>query len=399
MTPRLRRALAAAGGPLLIAGVALFLLRGFWLFGRVSLQHVDPLPFWLPMHCHLGETLASGSIPAWNPHVLGGVPFAADPQSGWMYLPAMLLYAALPCTTAFGWFVTLQPVLAGVGLYWFLRVEGLSRPAATVGGLALAGGIAASRVAVTLPFSGSVAWTAVMLGCAARFFRAPGWSGRLGWSVAVAAAWGQVAAAHLSHGLVVATLALAAYAIAAGGRVRPRTRVAWLRAALLLAALVLVNLAFLAPRVPYLARSTLSLGYGGLDALAADLGSPVGSSAEVGASVSPPWILGFATAPGAYLGMAALLLVPAAWALRERRRLAIWIGAFALLCYLLPLRAVASAVASWGAWLPFADFYVHEPSRFRYGVLLALPILAALGIEAWRRGAASARWVAVGAAA
>ena len=113
-------------------------LHDFAFLGKLSNQHVDPLAFWLPTHCFLGESLASGHVPTWNPHVMGGVPFAADPQSGWMYLPAMALYTALPCGTAIRWFIVLQPILAGLGTYWFLRSERLSRPAATVGGLMLA---------------------------------------------------------------------------------------------------------------------------------------------------------------------------------------------------------------------------------------------------------------------
>ena len=30
----------------------------------------------------------------------GGAPFAADPQSGWTYLPAMVLFTALPVSAA-----------------------------------------------------------------------------------------------------------------------------------------------------------------------------------------------------------------------------------------------------------------------------------------------------------
>src|SRR5947207_262359 len=85
--------------------------------------------------------------PAWNPAVMGGVPFAADPQSGWMYAPVMVLFTALPCDVAIRAMVVLQPILAGLGIYWFTRIEGLSRPAATVGGLALALMISAGELA------------------------------------------------------------------------------------------------------------------------------------------------------------------------------------------------------------------------------------------------------------
>ncbi len=48
----------------------------------------------------LGESLSSGQIPAWNPYQFSGTPFAADPLSGWAYLPAMLLFSLLPLAAA-----------------------------------------------------------------------------------------------------------------------------------------------------------------------------------------------------------------------------------------------------------------------------------------------------------
>ncbi|HEX9234646.1 MAG TPA: hypothetical protein VF972_00005, partial [Actinomycetota bacterium] len=125
-------------GPALIVGSVLIVLHAFAFGGKVSSQHPDVLGFWLPTYCFLGKSIAAGHIPAWNPHVMAGVPFAADPQSGWMYIPAMLLFAGLPCSVAIRLIVVLQPILGGLGLYWFLRSEGLSRPASTSGGLALA---------------------------------------------------------------------------------------------------------------------------------------------------------------------------------------------------------------------------------------------------------------------
>src|SRR5213080_1559830 len=98
-------------------------------------------------------------IPLWTPAVMGGIPFAADPQSGWLYALPMLLFTAFPCHVAIRWFIVLQPVLAGLGMYWFLTSEKLSRPAATVGGLALALPVAGSIYLLSLPFSGMCAWT------------------------------------------------------------------------------------------------------------------------------------------------------------------------------------------------------------------------------------------------
>jgi hypothetical protein len=140
-----RRALRFAGPALIVLGPAL-ILHDFWLGARLPSQQVDLLPFWLPRWCFLGKAVAAGHVPAWLPHQFGGVPFASDPQSGWLYLPAMVLFGALSCSRALGAVILLNPILAGLGLYLFFRNEGVDRPAATVGGVTLALGLSGSVV-------------------------------------------------------------------------------------------------------------------------------------------------------------------------------------------------------------------------------------------------------------
>ncbi|HJP66314.1 MAG TPA: hypothetical protein VKA30_08435, partial [Actinomycetota bacterium] len=137
-------------GPLLIVGAVLVVLHGFWLFPRLTNQHVDLLSFWMPRWCFLGKSLAHGHLPTWLPNQFGGVPFLSDPQSGWLYLPAMGLFAATSCSRALGLFITLQPILAGLGIYAFLRLERVGRPAATVGGLTMALLMAGSAVSLSV---------------------------------------------------------------------------------------------------------------------------------------------------------------------------------------------------------------------------------------------------------
>src|SRR5207249_429657 len=135
------------------------------------------------------------------------------------------------------------------GLYWFLRIEGLSRPSAATGGVVLALAISGSQLALSLPFAATLAWTAVVLACAARALRAAAWSGRLLWIGVAAVAWGQLAAAHLSIGLLMGTLAVAVYLGAAGWRFvrdgRLSTRQVGAIVAVLIPCLALINLAFL----------------------------------------------------------------------------------------------------------------------------------------------------------
>lgn len=76
-------------------------------------------------------------------------------------------------------FPFLNPVLAGLGMFWFLRSEGAGRVSATTGG------------------------------------RSGRWSRRLLWLLLAAGAWGQVVAAMPSHGAIVGTGALGVYLISA----------------------------------------------------------------------------------------------------------------------------------------------------------------------------------------
>jgi len=383
----------AWGGPLLITVSVIVVLHDLALFGRLTTQHVDLLPQWLPNYCFLGEAISSGHVPVWTPHVMTGFPFAADPQSGWMYAPAMALHGLLPCAEALPRVLVLHALLAGLGVYAFLRAERTSRVAATLGGLAMALAMAGSRLVLTVPFGGSVAWTAVMLAAAARWVRAGSWAGRIGWTIAVAASWGQVAGAHLSHGLQLATLILAAYVVARR-RMLPRGGAGLAAAGLLVAALPLVNLAVLLPRFAYLPRTSLWLGYEEMEHQAAAFSGAASAGEAVGAAARVSWPRVFLAPPGPFMGLLTLALVPLAVRSRPHRSAVVALAAVGALTYALSLRVVANVLRP----LPFTDLYIHEPGRFRYGLFLVLPILAALGLEGWRRGVLGRRRV-VGASA
>jgi hypothetical protein len=364
----------------------LVVLRDFVFGGMLTFQHPDLTAFFLPNHCFLGRSLSSGQIPAWNPYAMGGVPFAADPLSGWASLPAMLLYSLFPCVVAVGLFVVFQPMLAGLGVYWFLRGERASRPAATVGGLVLSLGIAASITVVAMHYAGMLAWSAVLLATASRCLQARTWPARLGWIALVAAAWGQLTATFLSAGALVGTGALAAYAIyrlpteIRAGRLG-RAQAAVL-VALLLAALPAVNLAYLLPRLAYAPETSLGLGYDGLRDLLRELTGRTGE--VVGRTTGPGWPLRLTNSPGAYFGAIPLLLSFGAFWVRRYRLLATSLAAYGAVFYLLGVRTVAEGIEPIIRSWPLADFYLHQPERLRYGMILAVALLAGLGIEAWR---------------
>lgn len=363
----------AAAGPLLIVAGVIVVLQGLLFHPNVTSQHPDVLGFWLPTYCFLGKSLAGGHVPAWNPHVMGGLPFAADPQSGWMYGPAMLFFTALPCGAAIRLLIALQPALGGLGLYGFLRSEGLSRPAATTGGLALALGLAASRLTLFLPFPSAFAWTAVLLWFCSAALKAGTRPRRISWALLAAVAWGQLAAAYSSHGLLLGTAAVAFFV---GGKAwsqaRAGTRLgreSLAIAGLLAVAFVGVNLAFLLPRLAYVPETSY--------------GRVLSGPAQLGPGPSPLWPLKLATSPGGYLGVAALVLALAAPWSRRHRPLAIAFGAYGGLAYLLGVDGLASGLARVVEGAPVLQFYAHFPGRFSLGLLLAVPILACIGLDAW----------------
>ena len=378
----------ALAGPTLIVVAVIVVLHDIVFGGRFSHLNPDVPSVFLLNHCFLGESLRSGQIPDWNPLTMTGAPFTGDPQAGWMYLAPMLLYTAFRCSVALRLFLILPPLVAGLGLYSFLRGERLSRVAATCGGLVLAMLIASTKVLVNLPFSDTLAWTPVILAAAAKAIRATTWAARLVWITVTAIAWGQLATAHLSHGLVIGTTTLVAYAIyVARAELRAGTttgRQVAAIAALLVVAFPLVNLAHLLPIAAYVPRSSLGLGYDGMNAAAAALRGDVAPSLEIFRALDPPWPLRLATAPGMYLGAIPLALAFGGFWDARTRRLATTFAALALLFYALGLYPVAEALSPIIDPLPFADFYPHSPGRFLYGALFAIVVLCALGIDAWR---------------
>ena len=383
LAPRAARRMAFWLGPVLITGSVLFALRGFLFGGGLTNQHPDLLTFWLPRWSFLGESVAAGRIPLWNPFEMAGYRFAADPQSGWLYAPPMLLFSVFSPGPALRLFIVCNPLLAGLAMYVFLRKESIGRAAAAAGGLVLAMMMSTSTIAISLPFAGALAWTAVLLVAASGYRRAEGWSGRCGWLALGAFAWMQVAAAHLSHGLVIATAFVTIYLVAGAvadsraGIVAGRSAAG--RVTLFLLVLPLAALPILVPHVDFLGESSLRGGYGALgDTGQSEVGDPLGSN-----GVWAAWPLGFAAAPGAYAGAVALACALLAARARRLRTLVIAIGGLALAAYALtsPLLVTAGWFRASVLRIPFGDVYLHNPGRLRYVAVLALPILAAAGLQ------------------
>ncbi|HEV2074056.1 MAG TPA: hypothetical protein VGR29_10490, partial [Thermomicrobiales bacterium] len=96
-----------------------------WIFDNWLARH-DLLTFFLPWLGSLGDRLRALDIPALNPYIFSGAPFAGDPESGWMYVPAMLVFPFFEVTVAYKLMILLLLVLAGTSTYALARVIGYS---------------------------------------------------------------------------------------------------------------------------------------------------------------------------------------------------------------------------------------------------------------------------------
>ncbi len=95
----------------------------------------DALFTYLPRRVELTRSVRSGRIPLWNPYILGGMPFFADPQSRVAYPIALLLVAADP-VDAMAYDVAIHLVIAMLGMYLFLRSIRVNLWGSLVGGFA-----------------------------------------------------------------------------------------------------------------------------------------------------------------------------------------------------------------------------------------------------------------------
>ena len=388
-----------AAGPILITAAVLV---SMWRTVLGKIPNGDALTLWIPLWTYLGRSLHAGHLPLWQNNLMSGAPFAADAQSGWGYYEPMVLFTVLSPAHAMRAMLILQPLTAGIALWWFLRSEGLPRFAACCGGLALALAVTESSLVAALPFSGSLAWTAVTLGCCSRMLAAGSWSRRIVWMVPATIAWGQIAAAHAGLGTIMGSITLISYLVfRLVGLIRANrwsATGAAASAALFLAALVGVNLMFLAPRVAYVGETSLSLGYPQLVALGRMLFNAPAVAYEPGLGGGPGWPLTLASSPGAYLGAAVLL---GAWlAFSGRWRSLAWpFVVTGVVVYLASLAVIADAIPDALGRSLIVGLYLHAPYWIGYELVLVLPVLGAIGLASWPQAGSNARRIAVGCSA
>lgn len=349
----------------------------------------DLLAFFLPWYHALGERLRDFDVPGWNPYVFSGAPFAGDPESGWMYLPAMLSFPFLPAAAAFKAMVAIQLVVAGLSTYALARVLGMGAVASLVGAVVFEFGpflyhntdccTVRAQVATFIP----LALLGVELG-----LRATNWRDRIvPWFVG-GFAISQILAGWLGQGALNALLLIGAYVAYRGLLSPPRAHRDWItRVATCvstgIAVLVLGLLLGAAGVLPRLdVNQQTNLAGGNYDEL---------EESHAATPYTPALLFSHLTGDGTYhravsLGGAAFTLVLLAPLLARRRFGVPYFAALTIVIYALTQ-----------AWTPlhplffliprFQGLHEHSPHQINAVVMIGPAMLSAAAVEAlprWR---------------
>ncbi len=196
-----------------LLGLTFLVMWERWVFDNWLARH-DLLTFFLPWLGALGDRLAALDVPALNPYIFSGSPFAGDPESGWMFVPAMLTFPFFEVTVAYKVMILLLLLLAGTGTYALARLLGYSVLAGLFSAVAFEFGpylfgqtdccTVATKMTAFLP----MAFLGVELA-----LRARSWPVRLAAWVLGGFAISQMFAAWLGQGVINALLVIAAWAV------------------------------------------------------------------------------------------------------------------------------------------------------------------------------------------
>jgi hypothetical protein len=278
---RITRRLARGDGPWLVALLVLTTIGAWPLVIPGTLIGQDAAAYYYPAYAFLGHQLRALELPVWNPNWLAGAPFAGDPQSGWMYAPAMLFFSVLPLWLAIDAFLIFHLLLAGIATYALARSLGMGYGGALVAGVAFEfTGVVYGRSACCPGYYQVASWIPALLLCANLALGSKSWRGRVAWWAGAGFALSQILAVWLGQGAYYALLTL-------GGFLAYRTlldpddrRVRWRPRVVTLVThgttIVLLGFAFAAagllPRFEFHRLSNLANGYSGNAGWAAAVG-------------------------------------------------------------------------------------------------------------------------------
>jgi hypothetical protein len=94
----------------------------------------DPTHYFHPALLYASEEIRAGRFPFWNPYQYTGAPFFSNPQTATLF-PLTALAYVLPVPLALALAAALKLAVAGVAMFWFLRVVGTGPVPAIIGAL------------------------------------------------------------------------------------------------------------------------------------------------------------------------------------------------------------------------------------------------------------------------
>lgn len=180
-------------------------------YRRQGITSLDSFTFFIPWFTNLAERLRAGDIPAWNPHILGGVPFAGDPESGWLYVPAMLTYLIFSPPAAFFAFGILLAAIGGFATYAFARTISINATGATVAAVAMVTSAPVDQMVFYPVRTMVVVWLPVCLLAVERALRSDSWSSRVSWIALSGFGISQMLSGWLGQGSYYALLLVGGY--------------------------------------------------------------------------------------------------------------------------------------------------------------------------------------------
>ena len=377
--------LAASSAADAMAIAALLLLTAIAVWPLIiggTMVGQDTAAFFYPIFIALGRRLAAGDLPGWNPHQFAGVPFAADPESGWMYLPAMLLFTVLPVALAAKLWILGHLLLAGLGAYALGRVLGLGAAGALGAAVAYEfSGLLYARTVCCPAYSQVAAWLPAVLVASELAMRSDDWRRRLAWWAVAGLGLSQIFVAWLGQGAYYALLAFAGYVtfriLGTSLRHAPRLRSRLLALLLHCSVPVLIGFGMAAaailPRLAANPRTNLAAGYSGDLAWAAILGG-WDPATSVERLLRPSFY---------YAGGATLALAIAALILFRTRHAAPYFALLATAALLLAQEETTWLHRTLYALLPrFAELHRHWPERDMVVFILGPAMLAGMAIHA-----------------
>jgi hypothetical protein len=367
-TPRVRDALALG---CLIVIVLAVLAVNFW--SRYNLYRLDIVTFYIPWYEHLGSRLRDFDIPGWMPYAMSGSPFAGDPQSGWGYLPAMVIFTIAPSLSGYIAFVAFHVLLAAAGAYLYARIIGIGPVGAFAAGATFTLGNFMERTACCTIHMQVAVWIPVIFLCYELSRRSRSIAGRYGWLVAAGIGTGQMIAGWVGQGAYYGCLAVGVYLLYRTFLNRNefkdiRDRLRSLALTALVVGVVGVATAgpALVPRLSTVSRSNLADLYEGEE------GSESGWSI---ASVPFRIFSDTSSTMRWYLGAAVLTAAIAGACLAVRRRHGLFfilygLGVMSLILARSPLSDLLSLLPK------FSELHIHSPDRVYVVLFLAPAVLA-----------------------